>query len=214
MCLTSQQNKQEKENKQMKKLAVFAVAAAMAVQAFAVADWVGNGAININGEWYYANQALDWGDAMKGAFDGHDFGTITSLLLGGQVQVWDEKDDEPGSGIAVDWGGGTANMFYSIDNGAATPISLDYYQFSSNNNFFESRDNGQFSTTAVDISTLPDGPHTLKIYFDDSDSAATDTAVTANFTTAGGSPAVPEPATMSLLGLGALAMVLRRKLRK
>ena len=30
----------------------------------------------------------------------------------------------------------------------------------------------------------------------------------------GAEPAVPEPATMSLLGLGALAMVLRRKLRK
>ena len=36
----------------MKKLAVFAVAVAMAASAFAVADWVGNGAINVNNAWY------------------------------------------------------------------------------------------------------------------------------------------------------------------
>jgi len=41
--------------------------------------------------------------------------------------------------------------------------------------------------------------------------ASTDTAVNATWTKV---TTIPEPATMSLLGLGALAMVLRRKLRK
>ena len=41
-----------------------------------------------------------------------------------------------------------------------------------------------------------------------------ESGIQANKQIPGAQPSVPEPATMSLLGLGALAMVLRRKLRK
>ncbi len=182
----------------MKKLIVIALAALVAVSAFGAAGWVGNGAINVNDTWYYANQELDW--ATGGAFTG-DLGEIYSLTLGGQVQLWDEN--------SADWGSGTqALMNYSIDNGSAQELSLTYYKFENNNNFFQSG-GADFAASTIDISGLSEGQHTLTINFVDVDNLKPTDSVSATFT-----KAVPEPATMSLLGLGALAMVLRRKLRK
>ncbi len=194
----------------MKKLAVFAVAVVLAASAFGAAGWIGNSYIYANGDWYAASGSE--GDWTAGSWS--DLGTISSLLLGGQIQIWDENGSDWASG-AGDW------MHYTIDGDdtAWVDMNMAYSTYGGDygNNMLFQTGGTEFATTAVDISALDDGEHTISIYFGgvdgqyDSNGGAN---YTATFTKTSSTPAVPEPATMSLLGLGALAMVLRRKLRK
>jgi uncharacterized repeat protein (TIGR02543 family) len=167
--------------KLLKTLACSAVAALVGASAFAAAGWIGAGAIYIgekveegvcNG-WYYADQhgSTSW---CSGPFQDADLGSLTSLTLGGQLQLWDE-------GYA-DWGSGsTAMMYYSIDGGAEQLITLNYYKYQDNNNFFQSGGDPMVAT-AVSLDSLDPGPHTLAIYFDDFDSRKTTPTYTATFT--------------------------------
>lgn len=206
----------------MKKLAILAIAALVAGSAFAQAQWMGSTYINANGTWYQGSGDGTW--ASGGSFNGADLGTITELTLGGQMQVYAGGDIWTAS--SYDW------LFYKLNDAATyTGINMSSSRQEGNNTLLQTGgvwgDSEAFSTTAIPISNLDAGNYTISVYFGpvdglyDGDSTAnpnpnpSPVVYTANFNIAGQAPSgVPEPATMSLLGLGALALVLRRKLRK
>lgn len=146
--------------------------------AFAGADWVGAGVINVNGTWYYADQhsSTTW---ASGPFEDANLGKIGSLQLGGQVQLWQTND--------IQWGtSSTAKMLYKFDDAANfTVLTLNWYKYASNNNFFQSggvpyTDN--FSAETIDISGLALGNHSLTVKFVDVDNLKPTAEYTATFT--------------------------------
>lgn len=139
----------------MKKLLLMMLVLCTGVSTASAADpsFLGNSAININGNWYYAGQYLDW--CSSGAFDNADLGTITTLSLGGQSQAYDNGSD---------WHSGTVTMGYKIDGGSDKFIDLTYYGFQNSNNYFQSG-GSNFSTTDVDLTGLSTGDHTIEIWF-------------------------------------------------
>ena len=142
--------------------------------AFGAAEWIGNGAICVNGNWYYNDNPLDW--CKKGAFSQADLGTIgtESFTLGGQLQLHDDYNN-------ADWGQGTAYMYYSIDGKTAVRHDLTYYSYGNNNNFFQSG-GATFTPETISLAGLSSGTsHTLAIYFKDIDGRKTTTTVTATF---------------------------------
>lgn len=185
----------------MKKLMVFAVIAMVAASAMAqTLAFVGNSALYVVEEeaWYNANAT--W---AASAFDTHDFGIVASLTLGGNAETW---WDDSASHTATE-----VNLNYQVDALAWEAVALPWLSFASNNDKWENMTGEDvIATTGVGA-----GNHTLAVYFSASDGGSTivydsngGLNYTADFQT------IPEPATMSLLGLGALAMVLRRKIRK
>jgi hypothetical protein len=118
----------------------------------ASARWVGNSAIYVNGTWYYC--ANDLGDLTDEAFQGQDFGPITSLTLGGQSEVYTGND----------WTGGTMTMGYKIDGGSDQTLTLTYFEFINNNNILRSG-GSTFSPETIDISKLSVGSHTISVWF-------------------------------------------------
>ena len=127
----------------------------------ASAWWVGNSAVNLNGNWYYCGTNLNW--CTGGAFDGADLGTITSLQLGGQSQVyadgyqWDYNSDGGEYGI---------KMGYKIDGiyVESQVITFQKIDFRDNNNICQSGGSA-FSTVSIDISNLHPGEHTIEVWF-------------------------------------------------
>ena len=198
----------------MKKLLVFALVAMVAASAMAQAlQGIANSYIyNVeNDEWYRASgpENAGWPNLSTTVFDAMDFGIVSSLTLGGQAATW------PGGSLDT-----TVTMFWEVFEGAVSQNSGDMNMAWLNNTGGEyGNDSTWENMTGVDVAAgLADGSYTVAVWFNAVQAGTTnvcwDSNSGANYIADFQVQAIPEPATMSLLGLGALAMVLRRKIRK
>lgn len=187
----------------MKKIAVFLAAALVSAAAFAGATGVGNSYVIVDGNYWDAS------GSGHTSFVGHDFGAISSLLLGGETTVY---TDDWARNWGEDWSDNL--MGYCVKDGNDkviddTSIRLSAVEFGDYS--IKTKNDG----VSVDLSSLTAGKeYSIEVWFGGTDNKwDTGNNYIATFSKAAPSD-VPEPATMSLLGLGALALALRRKLRK
>lgn len=187
----------------MKKIAVFLAATMVAIAAFAGASSVGNSYIVANNAWY------DGSGSGHTAFNGYQFGELTALTLGGELTV-NTDDYAPGWGDA--WGGPYMGYFVREANGSEKIIGdtfINLTKVDGGDNWIKIQNT---TGVSVDFTQLTVGKdYAIEVFFGGVDEKwDSGNNYVATFTAA----EVPEPATMSLLGLGALALALRRKLRK
>ena len=173
---------------------------------------------------------------MSGLFAIDGATTSTSGVFG-KLLMNDTDEDEIadaqgafGFTVTVPDGGSLADALLSgSTTGSATGPGKVFVTGGSKDAEFTRNRTGQFQN--LDLGTIASGS-TIKFTADIAANGGTARSSTETFTNTsgtlgiktmsldatvvpgGGSTSVPEPATMSLLGLGALAMVLRRKLRK
>ena len=107
--------------------------------------WCGNSYITINSVWYTgSNSYVQPAGRFQGASLG-SFGSTSSITLGGELQAWPSTVTP-------------ASMYYRIDTGTFTEISLPKTGTEGNNS-------KHYGEAAVSLSTLSVGSHTLEVYF-------------------------------------------------
>ena len=105
--------------------------------------WCGNSFITVNGKWYTGSNSYKHPEG--GYFNDANLGDLTTLMLGGELQVY------PKSGAA-------ATLCYKIDDGGEKSISLPKTGEDGNN----SKHSG---SGKVDLSALSGGEHTISVWF-------------------------------------------------
>ena len=125
------------------------------------ATWIGGSAIYVNGTWYWGTlipsnnganpNNTEW---CSGPFNNANLGIITELELGGQTQVY-----------SGDIWTGDINMYYSIDGGAPTPLTMNKWKNEHNNNYYQSG-GSNFTPSGDIITNLDYGNHTIAVWFD------------------------------------------------
>jgi hypothetical protein len=190
----------------MKKLIGFALIALMASSALAATGWFSDYIlVSQDGgadEYYWIGDDPSFGTEFNGATFSITLGQ--TFELGADMKYWSDTQDR---------GGGA--FYWTVDNFATAANEVIWTQSGPTGNDYQ----GLAATSANVADGLVVGSYTLTVYaksWGDTDGDSylnggdNNYSATLNVNAA----AVPEPATMSLLGLGALAMVLRRKIRK
>ncbi len=141
--------------------------------AWAGATWIGKSFIVANGTWYNASGT----GQTAGAFHNKNLGSITSLTLGGEIQTYGQSDGAKNP----------AKMHYQISGKNAAYITLYWFKYQDNNNFFHSNSNGStssnntFASKTIDISSLNPGDYTLSVWFEQPDGGQWDSNNSNNY---------------------------------
>ena len=191
----------------MKKAGLFLAIALLAGGALAQLTWVGDSYV-YNEEldtWYRASGPANggWGNLSETTFDAMDFGVVSTLTLGAQAQTYDRAE------------GTTVTMYYEVFQGAVSQdsgfLALPWLRQEGSNDLWE-------NMLGVDVAAGldPDTEYTVAVWFNAVRDATTvwDSNGGANYVADFQTTPIPEPATLALLGLGALALRLRRKTAK
>lgn len=132
------------------------------------ASWIGKSYIVVNGTWYNAD-----GTGQSNNFDGYKLGHLTSLTLGGEVQTYGQSDGYDNS----------ATMGYQISGQSASSMTLYWYQYKENNNWFHSASgkSSDFAANKINISGLTPGEYTLSVWFYQADGGVYDSNSNNNY---------------------------------